>query len=90
MEGTFDKVFGSNGSSFVSGLDEYVDAEKDFDRVLSKLFYRCIGDTTDYVITESGANYGIACLYLDKLFIGDLACICEFGTGKKDSKSILR
>lgn len=86
MEGTFDKVFGSNGSSFISGLDEYVDAEKDFDRVLSKLFYRCIGDTTDYVITESGANYGIACLYLDKLFIGDLACICEFGTGKKDSK----
>ena len=86
MEGTFDRVFGSNGSSFVSGLDEYVDAEKDFDRVLSKLFYRCIGDTTDYVITESGANYGIACLYLDKLFIGDLACICEFGTGKKDSK----
>ena len=86
MEGTFDKMFGSNDSSFVSGLDEYVDAEKDFDRVLSKLFYRCIGDTTDYVITESGANYGIACLYLDKLFIGDLACICEFGTGKKDSK----
>lgn len=86
MEGTFDKVFGSNGSSFISGLDEYVDAEKDFDKVLSKLFYRCIGDTTDYVITESGANYGIACLYLDKLFIGDLACICEFGTGKKDSK----
>lgn len=86
MEGTFDRVFGSNGSSFISGLDEYVDVEKDFDRVLSKLFYRCIGDTTDYVITESGANFGIACLYLDKLFIGDIACVCEFGTGKKGCK----
>ena len=38
MEGTYDKIFGSNGSSFISGLDEYVDVEKDFDRVLSKLF----------------------------------------------------